>query len=351
MRNQLSLDNSWVTLRQDNEMAVSAQKSKLLQIQELSMTYFPATGNPVHALDDVSLEVRAKEVLGILGESGCGKSTLATAVLRLLPANCKHQHGQILFRDHDLLTLSESEINRIRGREIALVAQDPASSLNPVMTVGNQIAEVLRPHIPLQSKQRQERVRALLGEMGFDQPSEIYVAYPHQLSGGQRQRVVIAQAVACQPSLIIADEPTSKLDPPLRADVIALLSRIHKQFGMAILLISHDPTLFIGFADRVATMYAGRIVETGNCKEIFARPLHPYTQALVRLAKSAATDSIKAKSHFPFIEGDAADLTVKGPGCRFEPRCAERMEICTCNVPPDFSPEIERSVSCFKYAE
>jgi len=141
------------------------------------------------------------------------------------------------------------------------------------------------------------------------------------------------------------------LDPPLRADVIALLSRIHKQFGMAILLISHDPTLFIGFADRVATMYAGRIVETGNCKEIFARPLHPYTQALVRLAKSAATDSIKAKSHFPFIEGDAADLTVKGPGCRFEPRCAERMEICTCNVPPDFSPEIERSVSCFKYAE
>ena len=330
-------------------MVVSASKSTPLQIQELNVTYFPVRGDPLRALDGVSLEVRTQEVLGILGESGCGKSTLANTVLRLLPANCKYEHGQILFHDHDLLKLPESELDKIRGREIAIVAQDPALSLNPVMTVGDQISEVFRAHISLRNKQRQERVTELLGQMGFDQPSQIYSAYPHQLSGGQRQRVVIAQALACRPSLIIADEPTSKLDPSLRGEVMALLSRIREQYGIAILLISHDPTLFIGFADRIATMYAGRIVEIGNCAEIFARPLHPYTQALVRIAKSAVTDS--AKNRFPFIEGDAADPTVRESGCRFEPRCPERMEICTCNFPPEFSPEAERAVSCFKYAE
>ena len=219
------------------------------------------------------------------------------------------------------------------------------------MRVGDQVAEVLRSHISLRRKQRRERALELLGEMGFDQPNEIYEAYPHQLSGGQRQRVVIAQAVACRPVLIIADEPTSKLDPSLRADVTALLSRIREQFGIAILLISHDPTLFIGFADRVATMYAGNIVEIGNCREILARPLHPYTKALVDIAKSSLIDVGERQEPLPVVAGDAADPTVRALGCRFEPRCPERMEICTCKVPPDFSPEAERAVNCFKYAE
>jgi oligopeptide transport system ATP-binding protein len=332
-------------------MSSNMRGDKLLEIRELSVTYFPARGNPVYALNGVHLKVRSQEIVGILGESGCGKSTMATAILRLLPPHGKYEEGKIFFRDRDLLTLSESELERIRGREIAWVAPDPVLSLNPVMTVGNQIAEVLRAHIPLRSKQRRERVLELLGEMGFDRPSDIFEAYPHQLSGGQRQRVVIAQAVACQPSLIIADEPTSKLDPSLRADVIALLTRIREQFGIAILLISHDPTLFIGFADRVATMYAGRIVEIGDCREIFVRPFHPYTQALIRIAKSSVTDGLNAPGPFPLIEGDAADPTVKEFGCRFEPRCPERMEICTGKFPPEFSPEIERAVSCFKYAE
>jgi oligopeptide/dipeptide ABC transporter ATP-binding protein len=330
-------------------MLPNIKEEKLLEIRRLCVTYFPIRGNPVYALNSVQLEVRPQEVVGILGESGCGKSTLATAILRLLPPRGKYEDGEILFRDRDLLKLREPELDRVRGREIALVAQDPALSLNPVMTVGNQIEEVLRAHIPLHRKQRRERVLELLGEMGFDRPSEIFAAYPHQLSGGQRQRVVIGQAVACQPSLIIADEPTSKLDPSLRTDVISLLSRVREQFGIAILLISHDPALFIGFADRVATMYAGRIVESGNCAETFARPLHPYTQALVQIAKSSVTDS--AKRQFPFIEGDVSDQTGGRPGCGFEPRCPERMEICTCNFPPEFSPVPDKAVSCFKYAE
>ena len=320
-------------------------------MRELTVTYSPEEGVPIRALDGVSIEVRSGEIVGILGESGCGKSTLASALLRLLAPHAKCDGGMILLRGGDLLNLSERELRAIRGREISLIPQDPALSLNPVMTAGSQVGEVLRAHLPLDAPQRRERVMELLREVGFDHPEEIYSAYPHQLSGGQRQRIAIAQAVACRPALLIADEPTSKLDATLQTEIIALLSEIRRQHGTAILVISHDPTLFAGFADRIAVMYAGRIVEVGKTAEIFGRPLHPYTQALVRIAASSVVTGSSMRLRIPAIEGESPDPACIPVGCRFEPRCPERMEVCSSRYPREFTPEPSRPVNCFKYEE
>ena len=191
----------------------------------------------------------------------------------------------------------------------------------------------------------------LLREVGFDHPGEIYSAYSHQLSGGQRQRIAIAQAVACRPTLLIADEPTSKLDSTLQAEILALLSQIRRQHGTAILVISHDSTLFAGFADRIAVMYAGRIVEVGSSAEIFGRPLHPYTQALVRIATASMVTGSRARVRLPAIEGESPDPACIPVGCRFEPRCSERMDICSRRYPREFMPQPSRPVNCFKYGE
>ena len=320
-------------------------------MRELTVTYSPEQGVPIRALDGVTIEVRSREIVGILGESGCGKSTLASALLRLLPPHAKCEGGTILFRGRDLLNLPERDLRAIRGREISLVPQDPALSLNPVMTAGLQVGEVLRAHLPLTAEQRRERVLELFREVGFDHPAEIYSAYPHQLSGGQRQRIAIAQAVVCRPALLIADEPTSKLDATLQAGIVALLLQIRRQHGTAILVISHDPTLFAGFADRIAVMYAGRIVEVGSSAEIFGRPLHPYTQALVRIATSSMVTGSSARLRLPAIEGESPDPTCIPIGCRFEPRCSERMEVCSRRYPREFMPEPSRPVNCFKYGE
>ena len=322
-------------------------------MRELTVTYSPKHDEPVRAVDGVGIEIRPAEVVGILGESGCGKSTLASAILRLLPPDAICE-GAILVRGRDLLNLSERELRAIRGREISMIPQDPALSLNPVMTAGSQVGEVLRAHLPLNAQQRRERVLELLGEVRFDQPEEIYSAYPHQLSGGQRQRIAVAQAIACGPALLIADEPTSKLDATLQAEIIALLSQIRKKHGTAILVISHDPGLIAGFADRIAVMYAGRIVEVGRGGEIFGRPLHPYTQALVRIATTSAlpASSLAASTsrmRLPAIDGESPDPVCVPVGCRFEPRCSERMDICAQRYPQAFIAEPSRPVNCFKY--
>jgi oligopeptide/dipeptide ABC transporter ATP-binding protein len=320
-------------------------------VRELTVTYSPEDNEPIRALDGVSIEVRSGEIVGILGESGCGKSTLASALLRLLGPHAKCEGGTILVGGRDLLNLSERELRAIRGREISLIPQDPALSLNPVMTAGSQVDEVLRAHLPLTAQQRRKRVMELFREVGFDRPEEIYSAYPHQQSGGQRQRIAIAQAVACRPALLIADEPASKLDATLQAEIVALLSQIRRQHGTAILVISHDPTLFAGFADRIAVMYAGRIVEVGSSAEIFGRPLHPYTQALMRIAAASMVTGSSARVRLPAIEGDPPDPACIPLGCRFEPRCSERMEVCARRYPREFTPEPSRPVNCFKYEE
>jgi oligopeptide/dipeptide ABC transporter ATP-binding protein len=330
-----------------------------VRVRDLTVTYFPEDGDPIRAVDGVSIEVRRGEVVGILGESGCGKSTLAGALLRVLPPHARCEAGQILVSGRDLRHLSEVQLRAIRGREISLIPQDPALSLNPVMTAGAQVGEVLRAHFRLSAQQRRERVLELLREVGFEDPEEINSAYPHQLSGGQRQRIAIAQAVACRPALLVADEPTSKLDATLQTEIVALLLQIRRQHGTAILVISHDPTLLAGFADRIAIMYAGRIVEVGSSAEIFGLPLHPYTQALVRIAAtSVITGSMirglmarVARARFPAIEGESPDPTCLPMGCRFELRCSERMEVCSRRYPREFMPEPSRPVNCFKYGE
>ena len=321
------------------------------RIRELAVTYTSEDGPPIRAVDGLSIDIHAGEVIGVLGESGCGKSTLASALLRVLPPNATCVGGAILLQSRDLLKISEKELRSIRGRVVSLVPQDPALTLNPVMTAGSQVGEVLRAHFPMSGRQRQTRVMELLEEVGFDHPDEIYSAYPHQLSGGQRQRFAIAQAVACRPALLIADEPTSKLDITLQADIIALLKQIRGQHGTAILAISHDPALFAGFADRIAVMYAGRIVEVGSSAQIFGRPLHPYTQGLVRIAMSAAVGGFDGKARIPAIDGESFDSIGISVGCRFAPRCSERMDICSQRYPAEFMPEPARPVNCFKFGE
>ena len=236
------------------------------------MTYALKDADPVHAVDDVSLEIGAGEAVGILGESGSGKTTLANAIMRMLPANSTCSGGGILIDDRDLLKLPETELRSLRGRAIAMIPQDPALCLNPVITVGCQILEVLRAHVPLPNKARKARVLELLMEVGFEHPDKIASAYPHQLSGGQRQRVTIAQAMSCRPSLVIADEPTSKLDATLEGETINLLSEIRRQHRTAFLVITHDPGVLAGWVDRIAVMYAGRIVEIGGTKQVLGKP-------------------------------------------------------------------------------
>jgi len=304
----------------------------------------------VRALDGISIDINAGEIVGILGESGCGKSTLAGALLRLLAPNARCGGGTILIRGCELLNLTEKELRLVRGRLVSRIPQDPALALNPVITAGSQIGEVLRAHWASNAQQRRTRAMELLREVGFEHPEQIYSAYPHQLSGGQRQRIAIAQAIACRPALLIADEPTSKLDATLQGEIIALLAQIRQQHGTAILLISHDPALFAGFADRIAVMYAGRIVETGTSAEILGRPLHPYTQALVRLMMPVVTGS-RVRARLPAIEGEPFDPTCFPVGCRFAPRCVERMDVCSRRYPGEFLPEPSRPVNCFKYGE
>lgn len=323
----------------------------VVDVRDLAVTYSFRNTLPVHALDGVSLQFRAGEVLGILGESGSGKSTLAAALLRSLPSHAARTSGSIFIGGRDLLQLSERNLRSLRGREISLIPQDPALALNPVLTVGSQIAEVLRAHLPLRVRQRRERVLQLLREVGFDRPGEIYSAYPHQLSGGQRQRVAIAQAIACHPSVLIADEPTSKLDATQQAEIVELLQRIRQQRRTTILLISHDPSLLAGFADRIAVMYAGRIVEVGSSAQVFSRPLHPYSQALVRIAASSVLQNSVPRVRLSTIDGDPPNPNKLPPGCRFEPRCSDRMEICSRRYPTSFLPEPSRPVNCFKYGE
>ena len=322
---------------------------ELVQITDLTITYSPGGTPPVRASDHARLEIHRGEVIGVLGESGSGKSTLASALLRLLPSYAHYNSGSIMFRGRNLITLPEPELRRVRGKEISLISQDPALSLNPVIRVGDQIAEVIRAHIAMSGNERRQHVEELLRAVGFDQPQQIYFAYPHQLSGGQRQRVAIAQAIACNPVLVIGDEPTSKLDAALQSEILALLSEIRKRNGTAFLVISHDPTIFPGFADRIVVMYAGRVVEEGKTEDIFRRPLHPYTQALVRLSERYFVNARASRVRFPVIDGEAPDLTRIGVGCRFEPRCPERMQVCTNCDPRELTPEPFRRVSCFKY--
>jgi oligopeptide/dipeptide ABC transporter ATP-binding protein len=348
----------WLQGRDDGPFASTAcvktvaEEKTLCEVRGLSISYRLQHRARVPALDGLNLMVSNHEVIGILGESGSGKSTLAAAIPQLLPAHARREQGMVLFRGRDVCTMSDSELRKIRGHEISLIFQDPALALNPVMTIGSQIAEPMRTHLPLSASERKTRVLDLLSEVGFDRPREIARAYPHQLSGGERQRVAIGQAISCRPALLIADEPTSKLDAPLQAEIVALLRKIRREHELAILLITHDPTILAGFADRIAVMYAGRIIEVGSAPNFFRQPFHPYSETLVKIARETL-DNFQSgtHSHIAVINGESPDPASFPTGCRFHPRCPVRMDICDAHDPAPFLVEPTRLVSCFKYGE
>ncbi len=254
-----------------------------------------------------------------------------------------------MFKGVNLLKMSEAQLRTIRGHKISLAPQEPALALNPVMTAGAQIGEVLNAHLRLGRKERQARVVDLLGQMGFDTPGEVAAAYPHQLSGGQRQRIVLAQAIACEPELLIADEPTSKLDVSLRSEITNLLSQLHRKHGMAILLISHDVPLVASLASQIVLMYSGRVVECSPRADMVARPLHPYGQQLLELARSSSVMAAGVRPVLSVIDRDPPGGAANG--CCFEPRCGERMSKCAESAPRDVQLEPARTVNCFKYGE
>lgn len=297
----------------------------LLEVDGLK-TYFALPHGELRAVDGVSFRLEAGRTLGVVGESGSGKSVLARSIIGLLPAGfARRPAGRILFAGRDLRQVSEREMRRIRGREIAMIFQDPLTSLNPVMTIGRQIVQVLRQHTDLSTAQAKARAVELLAEVGIPDPGQRVQEYAHRMSGGMRQRVVIAIALACNPRLLIADEPTTALDVTVQAQILELLKQLTREAGSAMILITHDLGVVARYADRVSVMYAGRIVESGTALEIYEDPRHPYTMGL--MASVPRIDDADRQRLVP-IEGQPPDLAAMPPGCAFAPRCRFAIDRC-----------------------
>jgi oligopeptide/dipeptide ABC transporter ATP-binding protein len=302
----------------------------LLEIDELSVR-FPTTRGDVRAVEDLSFSIREGETVALVGESGSGKSTAALALTRLIPETSGSViAGHVMFEGRDLLALSPSELRHVRGRRIGMIFQDPMMALNPVFTIGWQIAEPLRAHLGLSERAARDRAVELLNQVAIPAPEQRVDQYPHNLSGGMRQRVMIAMALSCRPSLLIADEPTTALDVTVQAQMLALIQQLKAEFGTAVLLITHDLGIVWETAERVAVLYAGRKVEEGSSAAIFARPAHPYTQGLLRTAAFADGPG----GRLPEISGTVPSPFDMPPGCRFAPRCALAREICRAAQPP-----------------
>ncbi len=322
----------------------------LLQIRDLSVHYVLAGQQEVPALAGASFSIQPGEALGLLGESGCGKTTTALAIMRLLPGNARVVAGSIRFQGRDLLSMTEDCLDKLRGVEISVILQEPALSLNPVMSVGRQVAEVFRAHRPWAFDQcRVEAVR-MLERVRFPDPATIYSAFPHQLSGGQRQRILIAQALACGPALVIADEPTTGQDSRTQAEILALLNDLKRQLQTSFLFISHHPGVLSALVDHIVVMYAGRVLEEGSAIRVFQEPLHPYTRGLLgSLPGARSGGNLPRKQRLNPIAGNPPDVTRMPAGCAFAPRCPERMDICLRHEPKLLQMHLKRWVRCVKY--
>jgi peptide/nickel transport system ATP-binding protein len=321
----------------------------LLNVADLHVR-FPGPGEKlIHALNGISLEIQRGTVVGILGESGSGKSTFAKTLLRMLPKNAEAIGGSVEFEGRNLFHLTEREMNQIRGAQIAMISQEPGMALNPVMKVGDQIAEVLRAHRDWNGRRRKSETELILERVNLRNAGRcIYDAYPHQLSGGQQQRVVIGQALACNPSLIIADEPTASLDPAAEAEILDLFRQLRAEQKTSLLLITHDPEILRGLADRVAVLYAGRIVEDARSERFFQNAMHPYAKALLSCLPPAIAGSPQ-RYRFTTIPGSPPTAGGLVDGCSFSPRCAERMTKCESLRPSVQEIEKESRVECFLY--
>ena len=303
---------------------------KLLEIKDEKLSFFTPAGE-VKALNGVPFSMNEGEVLGIVGESGSGKSVTAYSIMGLTAYPGKLIGGTIYFNGHQIEKMSEKEMRKIRGNEVSIIFQDPMTSLNPVYTIGNQITEVIRLHTGKSKKEAYDRAKELLELVGINEPTKRLKQYPHELSGGMRQRVMIAIALACEPKLLIADEPTTALDVTIQAQILELMQELRQKLGMSIIMITHDLGVVASMCERIAVMYAGHIVEYGTADEIFYEPKHEYTKGLINSIPKLSAQEIE---RLVPIEGQPVDLLNPPAGCPFAPRCANCMKICLREMPP-----------------
>ncbi len=326
--------------------------SPLLKIKDLSVEFTNYQGTS-KVLDNINLTIKKGEIYGLVGESGCGKSVTARAVLQLIPQPPgKITHGSICFQDEELIGVSKQRIRQIRGNEISMIFQEPMSSLNPVFTVGNQMQEVVHLHRKLKKNAAKKVCVEMLKQVQMPDPIEVLKKYPHELSGGMRQRVMIAMALVCEPSLLIADEPTTALDVTVQGQVLSILTRLSRKRNISVLIITHDMGVVAQICDRLAVMYAGRIIEMASVKELFSSPVHPYTKGLIASIPSMGKkknedhkDSV-AKTLYS-IPGSVPTLIHPPPGCRFHPRCGWQHSLCVENPPKLKKINPDHSVACY----
>jgi len=330
------------------EQACSAPlaNSDVLSVRNLCVDFLVPANKPTPVLNNVSVDVRRGEAVGIVGESGCGKTTFARALLQLLPPAARIRDGSVRLAGNEMIGISGKNLAAIRATQISLVHQEPEGALHPLMQIGDQVAEIFRAHRPWRGKRCREESRSTLEEVFRSEADRIFRSYPHQLSGGQRQRALIAQAIACRPKLLVADEPTASLDVTTQAEILSLIRDLRQRHGMSIIFITHNLNTLIGLVDRVLVMYCGRIVEEGTLEDVFFRPRHPYSQALLRLVGDGANRSRDRNSRLQTIPGNAPEFQKLPSGCVFEPRCTSRQEACRSVKPKKTAISATHQVEC-----
>jgi peptide/nickel transport system ATP-binding protein len=313
----------------DSGVKIGARRESVLRIESLRVRFY-TQGVVVKAVDGIDLDIRSSEIFGLVGESGSGKSVTALSIMRLISPPGLVESGRVMFKGTDLLQLSETEMRKVRGDKISMIFQDPAAFLNPIMKVGMQIAEPLALHLRLGRSDARKRVLELLELVGMPDPQQRVDEYPQQLSGGMKQRVLIATALACEPDILIADEPTTALDVTIQAQILGLLRDLQSSFGTSIILITHDLGVIAEMCHRVAVMYAGQVVEVADTEALLTDPQHPYTAALMESLPQLG----QRKERLRVIPGSVPSAVNPPSGCRFHPRCSRAEEVCTDEVPP-----------------
>ena len=319
----------------------------LLEVKNLSISFYNKSGE-IQAVRDISYQLKKGEVLGIVGESGSGKSVSSHGILRLTPDTGKVKSGEILFHGADILKMSKKELRELRGNKISMIFQDPMTCLDPLFTVEYQLNESLKKHTDLDKESRRKRMIELLELVGINQPERRIKQYPYELSGGMRQRIMIAMALSCDPELLIADEPTTALDVTIQAQIIDILKELKEKLGMAIIFITHALGVVSDICDKIVVMYAGKIVESGDSRQIFYRKKHPYTEGLL-----ASVPDIESDVNEPLkpIKGNPPDMSHVKPGCAFAPRCRSAMRICVRENPPLLEVEEHHEAACWKLVQ
>jgi oligopeptide/dipeptide ABC transporter ATP-binding protein len=320
-------------------------EGSLLDIRDLR-TYFFTEAGVVRAVDNASVDVKSKETVGLVGESGSGKTVTALSALRIIPRPGRIVGGSISFEGADVLAKSEDEMRHLRGAKMAMVFQDPSSSLNPVYTVQKQLSDILMLHRNLSRSEASQRAEYLLELVGISEAKARLKAYPHELSGGMKQRIAIARALSCEPTLLFADEPTTNLDVTVQAQVLELMKKLQRDLGMSMVMITHDMGIIADMTERVTIMYAGKVMEAADTKTIFREPKHPYTEALL-----AAVPRVDQRRLLEVIPGNIPNLIEPPSGCVFHPRCKYAKQICVETVPPLEEIGTERKVACLRWKE